>query len=326
MEIKIFSEQEVRQAVSLSDAITAIESAFVSYSEKSVTVPPVVHLEVPENRGEVHIKSAHIHRSSECVIKVATGFYRNRLKNLPSGSGLMLILSAETGFPLAILLDHGYLTDLRTAAAGAVAAKYLANDTVEQVAILGAGIQGRFQLEALACVRSFKRVMVYDHHAINIAAYIGEMEHRVDAEVFPASTVEEATRGSQIVVTCTPSRQPFVKAAWIDRGTHITAMGADCPDKQELDAEVLQKADCLVADSVSQCVQFGELRHAVAAGLILEKNIAGELGDVIRRRIAGRTRQDQITVCDLTGVGVQDAAIAQLAFKKASALQAKTDS
>jgi ectoine utilization protein EutC len=323
MEIRIFSEQEVRQAVSLSDAISTIESAFVSYSEKSATVPPVVHLQVPEHHGEVHVKSAYIHRTSECVIKVATGFYRNRLRNLPSGSGLMLILSAETGFPLAILLDHGYLTDLRTAAAGAVAAKHMANEEVEQVAILGAGIQGRFQLEALACVRRFKRVMVYDHHVINIAAYIAEMEHRIDSEIFPASTVEEATRGSRIVVTCTPSRKPFVTAAMIEPGTHITAMGADGPEKQELDPEVIVKADCVVADSVAQCVQFGELQHAIRAGLIEETDIDGELGDVIRRRIPGRTDKDQITLCDLTGVGVQDAAIAQLAFQRASSLHKK---
>lgn len=319
-EIRIITEQEIRQAVALTDAITAMESAFVAFSEKSVTVPPVVHLQIPERRGEVHIKSAYIHRSSECVIKVATGFYMNRLRNLPSGSGLMLLLSAETGYPLAILLDHGYLTDLRTAAAGAVAAKYLAQDKVEQVAILGAGIQGRFQLEALTCVRTFRKVLVYDHHPINIATYIGEMERRIKAELFPASSVEEALHGSRIAITCTPSREPFVKAEWVEPGTHITAMGADGPDKRELDVDVIRKADCLIADSVSQCLQFGEFQYAVQAGVIREEDIDGELGDVIRGRI-GRTSDSQVTICDLTGVGVQDAAIAQLAFEKVSQIK-----
>ena len=320
MEIKIFSEQEIRQAVTLADAIVAMESAFTAFSERSVTVPPVVHMDVPEHRGEVYIKSAHIRRSGECVIKVATGFYMNRMRNLPSGSGLMMLFSAETGFAQAILLDHGYLTDLRTAAAGAVAAKYLATENAKQVAILGAGVQGRFQLEALQCVRKFERVMVYDHHPINTAKFIGDMETRIDARFYGTASAQEALQGSSIIVTCTPSRKPFVQANWLAPGMHITALGADGPDKQELECGVLLQADCIIADSIPQCIQFGELRQAVCDGLLKEEDIDGELGDIIRRRIPGRTNADQITVCDLTGVGVQDAAIATLAFHNASAL------
>lgn len=319
-EIRIFSEQEIRKAVTLSDAISAMESAFVSLSEKSVTVPAVVQLGIPERRGQINIKSVHIHRSSEVVINVATAFYMNRLRNLPSASGLMLILSAETGYPLAVLLDHGYLTDLRTAAAGAVAAKYLARENVEQAAIIGAGIQGRFQLEALCLVRKINRVYVYDHHPINMATFIGEMEHRIEAELFPASSLREALQGSGVVVTCTPSRKPIINAAWIDPGTHITAMGADAPEKQELDVELLVKADCLIADSIAQCLECGEIHHAVQSGTLAPQDIDGELGDIIRGRINARTNDEQITICDLTGTSAQDAAIAQLAFEKASAL------
>lgn len=232
----------------------------------------------------------------------------------------MLILSAETGYPLAVLLDHGYLTDLRTAAAGAVAAKYLARENVEQAAIIGAGIQGRFQLEALCLVRKINRVYVYDHHPINMATFIGEMEHRIEAELFPASSLREALQGSGVVVTCTPSRKPIINAAWIDPGTHITAMGADAPEKQELDVELLVKADCLIADSIAQCLECGEIHHAVQSGTLAPQDIDGELGDIIRGRINARTNDEQITICDLTGTSAQDAAIAQLAFEKASAL------
>lgn len=319
-EIRIFSEQEIRKAVSLSDAISAMESAFISLSEKSVTVPSAIHLDIPERRGQININSVHIHRSRQVVIKVATGFYMNRLRNLPSSSGLMLILSSETGYPLAALLDHGYLTDLRTAAAGAVAAKYLARENVEQAAIIGAGIQGRFQLEALCLVRKINRVFVYDHHPMNMATFIGEMEHRIEAELFPASSMKEAVHGSGVVVTCTPSRKPILHSAWIEPGTHITAMGADTPEKQELEIDLLVRADCLIADNIAQCAESGELHHAIQAGALTIQDVDGELGDVIRGRITARTSDEQITICDLTGAGVEDAAIAQLAFEKASRL------
>src|SRR3989304_3077592 len=234
MGILLLNETEIRSLVTLSEAISAMEEAFLAYSTKTATVPPVVSLEVPEYQGEVHIKAAHLQATSEYVIKVAAGFWANRARDLPISSGLMMVFSAVTGYPEALLLDNCYLTELRTAAAGAVAAKYMASRRVKQVAVIGAGSQGRFQLEALASVRTFEKVNIYDHHAQNISRYLSEMQPKMQCEIRGAATVEEALRGSQIIITATPSRKPLVIADRVEPGTHITAMGSDGPDKQEL--------------------------------------------------------------------------------------------
>lgn len=312
----LISEAELRRAVTLADAIPAMEEAFVTYSEKRATVPPVVQLDVPENRGEIHIKAGHIHGASEYVIKIAAGFYDNPARNLPVGSGLMMVFDSVTGFPLAMLLDNGFLTELRTAAAGAVAAKYMAIQNVDQVGIIGAGIQGRFQLEALACVRRFQRARVYDHHSANVAKYLADLQGKFEGRIEPASTPEEAARGSNVIITATPSRKPILLGEWIGPGTHITAMGSDSPDKQELDTSVLARADRIIADSVAQCIIQGEIRHAVKVGILQETDVDGELGDVISGKVPGRLNDEEITICDLTGVGVQDAAIAKIAYQK----------
>jgi ornithine cyclodeaminase len=319
MAIRVLNEAQIRKAVTLEDAITAVEKAFIAYSMKQASLPAVIQLDVPDHRGEVHIKAGYIFGENQYVVKIVSGFPQNRLHDLPLSSGMMVAFSAETGFPVAILLDNGYLTELRTAAAGAIAAKYMAPNSVEQAAVIGAGVQGRFQIEALARVCSFQRLMVYDHHATNVDRYRAHMKERLRAEIITAASPQEALKGSRIVVTTTPSREPVVKAEWVERGTHITAMGSDNPDKQELDVQVLKKADRIIADSIPQCVRLGEIHHAVAAGVLTEQDIDGELGAVVSGDIPGRTSESEITICDLTGVGVQDAAIAGLVVRKALA-------
>lgn len=318
MPLRVYEEAEVRNAVTLPQAIEAMESAFVTYSRKEATVPPVMHLDIPEHRGETHMKCGYIHKAPYFVLKVAAGFYNNKERGLPVSSGMMLLFDSQTGFPVAALVDGCYLTDLRTAAAGAVAAKYLARAKVDQVGVIGAGAQGRFQLLALSHVRRFARVRVYDHKPANVERYLRDMKPGIQADIAPANTVEEAVRGSQVVITATTTRQPLVRADWVESGTHITAMGSDDPTKQELDAEVLRRADLIVADSLSQCLRLGEIHHGVESGAIREQDVAGELGEVILGKIPGRTSESQITICDLTGVGVQDAAIASLAYRALS--------
>lgn len=315
MPVPIYEEAAIRSAVTLLQAIEAMQSAFAVYSRKEATVPPVMHLDIPQHRGEVHMKCGYIHGSPYYVLKVAAGFYDNKQLDLPVSSGLMILFDAITGFPVAFLVDGCYLTELRTAAAGAVAAKFLAREKVDQVGILGAGSQGRFQLQALACVRRFARVRVYDHRPANVERYLADMKGRIDAEIAGAATVEDAVRGSQVIITATTSRTPLVQAAWVEPGTHITAMGSDDPTKQELDAAVLAKADVVIADSISQCLRLGEIHHAVESGRMRAEDVDGELGDVVVGNIPGRSHDSQITVCDLTGVGVQDAAIASLAYE-----------
>jgi ectoine utilization protein EutC len=313
----IVSEKEIRSSISLKEAIAAVEDGFTRLADGEVNLPPVMSMELPEARGEMHVKGAHIAGDDGFVIKMASGFYDNPLHGLPSGGGMMLVFSAHTGFPEALLLDNGYLTDLRTAAAGAVAAKYLAREHLDTVGVVGAGAQGRFQIQALAQVRQFRQVLVYDVDSARSAHYAEEMSKALGVTCLAMETVESVVTRSDLLVTATPSTEPYVRARWLHPGLHITAMGTDSPLKQELESEVLRRADLLVCDLKSQCFERGELHHGLAEGTISESDAIVELGELTSGRHPGRTDDSQITVCDLTGVGVQDAAIATLAYRKA---------
>ena len=317
MSILVLQETEIRGAVTMSEAIDAMDATFAALARGEARLPDVINLDIPEVRGEVHVKGAHLKGTSQFAFKIASGFYDNPGKGLPSGSGLMLVFDAETGFPVALLLDNAYLTDLRTGAAGAVAAKYLSKLTLNKVAVIGAGTQGRFQVRALSVVRDVPKISVWDCESTHAEQYAREMAQELGVEVTVASSVEAAVRGADLVITVTPSRQPLVQADWVSSGAHINAIGSDGPDKQELDVTVLARADLIIADRLSQCLRLGEIHHAVESGAISADAVAGELGEVIIGQASGRTDDQQITVCDLTGVGVQDAAIAALAYQKA---------
>lgn len=315
-ETKIYSESEIREKVDLREAIKAVEDSFAAYSSGQAVLPGVINLDLPEFQGEVHVKGAYVRGSEYYVIKVASGFYRNPELGLPVGNGLMLVFRARTGELAAILLDHGYLTELRTAAAGAVAARYLAREKLIKVAVIGSGVQARFQLRALAEVRNFKEVAVWSRNPENVCRYIAEMTEQFPDERFTAApSAEEAVRQADLVITATPSRQPIVRAEWLKPGVHITAMGSDGPDKRELYPEVLAAADRIFCDSIVQCRCLGELHHALEAGVITESRVSGEIGELILGRKAGRKSEEEITVADLTGVGVQDAAVASLCLR-----------
>ncbi len=318
MEILVLTEQDLRSCITLDcDAIDAVEKAFVQLSQGKATVPPIMMLPVPQRRGEVDVKSACIQGLDSLAVKIASGFFENFRKGLPSASGLMVLVSTETGFPQAVLLDNGYLTQVRTGAAGAVASKYLAPKIVETAGVVGAGTQARYQIRGLKLVRDFKRLLIYSLYQEEMDRYIEEMSEELGVEIQKAASAEEVVRNSSVVVTTTPSREPYLKMQWLHPGLHITAMGTDTEEKQELDPEVLVKADVLVCDLVSQCRRLGELHHVVDQGLIIEGGGLSELGELIAGTKPGRTANEQITVCDLTGVGVQDTAIARLAFQKA---------
>lgn len=230
---------------------------------------------------------------------------------------MMVVLSTKTGFCEAVLLDNGYLTDLRTGLAGAVAAKYLAPAVVGTVGIVGAGAQARYQLQCLHLVRDFDRVLVRGRSPATLAAYIAEMSGELGVEVVEAQSMQQLVAESQVVVTTTQSREPIVRAQWLHAGLHITAMGSDLAGKQELEAEVLGRAGRLVCDSKSQCFSMGELQHGLAGGVIGEASSIDELGSMTSGKVSGRVSEEEITVCDLTGTGVQDTAIAVLALGRA---------
>ena len=317
MEILLLFEREIRGLIGPNEARSVVRDAFAKLARGEAILAGVINLDIPESRAEVHVKGAHLRATPFFSIKVASGSYDNPARGLPVGSGMFLVFDATTGFPRAVLFDNGYLTELRTGAAGAVAADLLARKDIERVGIVGVGSQARYQLEALLGVRTPERVIAYGRSEPKAIAYAKEMEERHGVQVLPAKTVEQAVRGSDVVVTVTPSKEPLVRAEWVLPGMHITAVGSDGPDKQELDVGVLAKADKVVADCLDQCLRLGEIHHAIEAGVLTRDRVYAELGAIVAGSKPGRERDEEITVADLTGVGVQDAAVANVVVDEA---------
>jgi ornithine cyclodeaminase len=311
--VTTIEEPRLREVITPAVAVDVIRAAFKADGERRTHVPPVVNLDIPKARGEFHIKTAYIEGVPHIAVKVASGFYDNPARGLPSGSGLMTVFDATNGMPSALLLDNGFLTDIRTGAAGAVAAEQLSPGHVTTVGVIGSGLQARYQVRCLRIVRAFTRLVAWSPTRAHLESYCADMEGE-GYQVVAATTIEEVCRSADVLITTTPSREPLVRAEWLRPGLHITAVGSDSPGKQELDAQCLGRADLVVSDRTSQCAAFGELRHALDAGLLTRDRIHGELGELVADRKAGRTAEDQITIADLTGVGFQDTAIASAAL------------
>jgi ornithine cyclodeaminase len=295
---------DIKAALEAVDPLPLIEAGFVAYSRGRAVVPPVGELLLEDPPGEVHIKYGYIKGGDVYVIKIASGFYDNPKCGLPSGDGLMLVFDQKTGVLQAVLLDEGYLTNLRTAVAGAIAAKYLAPRRVGTVGIVGAGVQGRLQLDWLRRVRRFEEVVVWGVDDAELDRYRRDME-RPGLRIRTTRRAEDVAAAANLIVTCTPATRPLLEAGWIRPGTHITAIGSDTAEKQELDPAILGRADRLVVDSLSQSELRGEVFRAVGAGAIGRERLV-ELGRVIEDPGLGRSSDDEITVADLTGVAVQD--------------------
>jgi ornithine cyclodeaminase len=318
-DITILTEQELRDCVALdADAIVCIENCFRTLATEQVVMPPILRLDIAEHHGEVDVKTAYLPGVPSFAIKISPGFFDNPKLGLPSVNGLMLLLSARTGLVEAVLLDNGYLTNVRTAAAGAVAAKWLARTDARVAGVLGAGAQAKLQLEALKLVREIERALVWARDPAKGRTFAASVGPELGLEIGVASSPESVVRQSDVVITTTPSTTPLVLAGWLQPGQHITAMGSDAEHKNELAPEVVAGAR-YVCDRQSQCAVLGELHHAIAAGAVAADARFPELGQVIAGQLPGRTSDREITVCDLTGTGAQDTAIATLAAERARA-------
>jgi ornithine cyclodeaminase len=317
-DVTILMEKELRKLVPLDiDAVSVVEEAFRALAGGAVVMPPILRLDIKEANGEVDVKTAYVPGLESFAIKISPGFFDNPKLGLPSVNGLMMLLSAKTGLLEAALLDNGYLTDVRTAAAGAVAAKHLSRENAETAAIFGAGVRARLQLEALTLVRPIRRARIWARDVAKAEAAAADLEKRLGIEIEATADPGKAVAGADIVVTTTPATSPILKADWISAGQHVTAMGSDAEHKNEIDPRLVGKADRYVADRLSQTRILGELHHAIAAGLADAQADFPELGSVIAGKVHGRTGEGDITFADLTGTGVQDTAIATLARRRA---------
>jgi len=309
----------IKQRIDIPELIEAIEEGFVLYSDDKVVVPPVGFLNFEEPPGDVHIKYGYVKDDDVYVLKVASGFYDNHKLGVPFADGVLLVFSQQTGHLQRVLHDQCWLTDIRTAAAGAVAARHLAPKNVQGIGIVGTGTQARMQLELLKGIVDCNRCVIWGRNPDKVTQMIDDLGSRDSIaawglEFEAAESIDVLTASCNLIVTTTPAREPLLHADQIRAGTHITAMGSDDHGKQELEATLLGKADLVVADSISQCVDHGECCHAVRDAVIREADIL-ELGAVIAEPAKGRQNDEQITIADLTGIAIQDIQAAKMACK-----------
>lgn len=306
----ILSRSEIEALIDLDSALSAVEAAYVAASDGRAVMPPVGYLAFADKDGDCHIKYGHIAGDPTFVVKIAAGFYGNPAIGLPTSNGVMLAFSAQTGVLEAILLDEGFLTDLRTGLGGAIATRALCRPDARRVAIVGAGIQARWQVRCLQQAMpetqlSFSVWARSEDKARETASVL--QSDRIDVTV--STDLERLCRDAEIIITTTPSREPLIRDAWIQPGTHITAIGADALGKQELETALVVRADRRICDSLEQSLDHGEFATAFRARAISAENCI-ELGAVLAGKGAGRVRPGEITIADLTGVAVQDIAIA----------------
>src|SRR3989454_780211 len=271
--MRVVPLEAFRDKVPFSVAIAAVERGFRALGRGEAALPDPMVLELREQQAEVHVKGAHIAGGRHIVLKVATGFYRNRARGLPSGDGMFLLLDADTGVPAVLLEEHGYLTDFRTAAAVALTLKYLAPKDTHEALLVGAGALARLTARAMLAQMPLARLTLWNRTRERAEGLAKELGQAVE--------------------------------------THVAPVGTGSPEKIELEPALLARADKLVADRVFQTERYGNLHHAIAAGAVTRDKVYAELGDLAAGRLPGRESATEITVADLTGVGVQDAAIAQ---------------
>jgi ornithine cyclodeaminase len=317
-DVLILTEAELRGCVTLDrEVVDVVEQAFAALARGGVVMPPILSMAIPDKHGEVDVKTAYVPGLPAFAIKVSSGFFANPKHGLPSLNGLMMLLDSDTGIVRAVLLDNGYLTDMRTAAAGAVATRHLAPRAVATAGVIGAGAQAELQLRGLRLERDFRRALVWARDPRKSEEFAARMCATLALDVQTAASAEAVVREASVVVTTTPATEPVIRAEWLHPGLHITAMGSDAPNKNELAPDVLKVAR-FVCDRVTQSRSVGELRAAIAAGVIGAEAQPDELGQICAGIKPGRQYEDEFTVCDLTGTGIQDTAIANHALRIAA--------
>ena len=311
----ILNSSEIKKCIHLNEQlIPVIEDAFKSLALGKTTMPPILRLDIEKYHGESDVKAAYIEGLDSYAIKVASGFFNNPKFGLPSSNGLMILLDSQTGVLKSVLLDKGYLTDVRTAIAGAIAAKHLSNKGASNAGIIGAGIQAKMQLEALLLVRKIKSVNLWSRDSEKTKIFAENLKKIMNININVCATPQEVVNLSEIVITTTPSKLPIIKSEWLKKGLHITAMGSDAEQKNELDPKIINDCDFYIPDNQSQTSILGELHHAIKAGIVSSKVIFNDLGKIILDSSLGRKNINDVTVADLTGTGVQDTAIARHTF------------
>jgi alanine dehydrogenase len=311
----LLDRRTIESTLSLDDCIERVEQAFAAHDRGDGMRPKLMHFDVP--RGEFHIKVGGIVAERTYVtLKLGGGFFDNQVRyDLPNIIGLIVLADGETGAPLAVM-ESGYITRVRTGAATAVAAKFLARADSKTATICGAGAQGEIQLRALTRVLPIERAFVWNRTPR--PEFANRLARDLNLDVQLALDLPSATQVSDVIVTCTPARHWYLAREYVRAGTFIAAVGADSPEKQELEP-ALMAASVVVCDLVEQAVKVGDVHHAIDTNLMRQDTIRGSLGAVIGGRVHGRVNLDDVIVFDSTGTAIQDATAAALVYERVCA-------
>jgi alanine dehydrogenase len=319
LETLLLTDEEVKKLISMTEVMEAVESAFKEKGLRRVQMPAKIYLFYTKYKGDLRAMPSYLEELDISAVKIVNVHVDNRTKyGLPTIMAVIVLIDPKSGFPMAIM-SGTTITDLRTGAAGGIATKYLARKGSKIVALIGAGAQARTQLMALLGVYGkLEEVRVWSRSEGTKQMFVAETEHAYGqlCRLIPVETVKEAVEGADIVVTTTPSRQPLVMNDVVSPGTHFNCIGADAPGKEELDPAILKRAK-IVVDDWEQASHSGEINVPLSRGIITRENVWAEIGEIVAGLKPGREKQDEITIFTSTGLAVQDAVTAKIAYDKA---------
>lgn len=308
----LLKQSEIKDLVSMKEVIDSVEAGFTAYAKREVQMPAKKYLFFPE--GDLRVMPCYVRGREEAAVKCVNVHPKNPINNeLPTVMAIIELIDPKTGFPLAFM-DGTWVTDMRTGASAGVATKYLARPDSETLGIIGAGRQACTQLMAMDEVMKIEKAKVYCRTCSTRTKFARNATATYGFEVEAVKSPKEAVKDVDVVVTTTPSRKPLIKVDWISPGTHINAMGADAPSKQELDTNLLQKSK-IVVDSWEQAKHSGEINVPVSQGILKRNDIHAKLGEIIIGKKVGREK-DEITIFDSTGLAVQDTVTAWQIYRK----------
>ena len=312
----LLNQSQVKELTTMKEIIENVETAYEFHAERKVQMPPKEYIFYKKFRGDLRIMPCFVRGLNESGVKNVNVHPDNPRKySLPTVMAMIELVDPKTGFPVSVM-DGTWITDMRTGAAAGVATKYLARDNSEILGLVGAGVQAATGLEAIMEVMDIKEVRVSCRTCETRDLFAQKASEKYGIPVKAVDTIKEAVQGADVLLTTTPAREPVVKSKWVSPGTHINAMGADAPGKQELDSHILQKSKIII-DCWDQASHSGEINIPVQEGIVRQSDVHGKIGDVIIGSIPGRTSDEEITVFDSTGLAVQDIVTAWNVYEKA---------
>ena len=322
--VLMLSRSDIKGLITMPEAIAALRQAHGEFSRGAAAMPVRGVIVDPAHDGWFGVMPAYLFGSGALGVKSVTVYKQNPAKGMPATLGLTVLLDPETGAPISVM-DAGYLTGVRTAAASGVATSLLARENARELAILGPGVQGRHHLMAMVAVRPIETVRVYDNNLENAEKFRQEMQPAVSATIQVVGSGEEAVRGADVIVTTSTSRTPIVEYAWLKPGAHINGVGAHAADVRELASEVIARARVVVDSREAALKEAGDLLMPIAEGKVTPEQLSDELGEVVEGLKPGRTSPDQITVYKSVGIAIQDMAVASMVYRKAIANKVGTE-